>query len=175
MNLEVVIDDTLYTLNIPEPILVEAQDFFAQIDRDLQQGHTLGRDWIEAPTQEQCCQIVADRLLTALEMKKDKLGMMMAGYLLCRLPGLERVELDIQGEPQNTRFTLNASLGQSFQDRAEREISPVYAAGKQYLFASLNSNTGLWENSPAFATQEAAEAERQQRIQLRAATLGARH
>jgi hypothetical protein len=69
-------------------------------------GWQMSREWVEKPDRLQRCQIVADKLLTALECENQKLGMMMAGYILARLPGVESVELDVQGEIQNNRFNL---------------------------------------------------------------------
>jgi hypothetical protein len=69
-------------------------------------GWQMSRDWVESPTLEQRCQIVADKLLSALEKENHKVGMLMAAYILKRLPNVEAVELDVQGEIQNNSFRL---------------------------------------------------------------------
>lgn len=106
MILKLIIDDQPHEINVPDALLAEARDYFDQIDRDMDRGWQMGRDWIEAPDRIQRAQIVADRLLTAIETDNLKLGTLMAGYLLDRLPGVETVEPDIQGEIQNTRFDI---------------------------------------------------------------------
>ncbi|MBK1647748.1 hypothetical protein [Rhabdochromatium marinum] len=104
MILEAMIDEQVYSLNVPETLLTQASDLFDQLDRDMDQGWQMSRDWVAKPDRVQRGQIVANKLLTALETENDKLGRLMAGYLLARLPGLKAVELDIQGEMQNNLF-----------------------------------------------------------------------
>ncbi|EIC22854.1 hypothetical protein [Thiorhodovibrio frisius] len=107
MILEAIVDDQVFSLNVPESLLSQASEFFDQLDRDMDQGWQMSRDWVAAPDQVQRGQIVADKLLTALENENEKLGMLTAGYLLARLPGLKSVELDIQGEIQNNQFSFH--------------------------------------------------------------------
>lgn len=109
MLLKAIIDDQELSLEVPEQILEQGQPFFAKLDADMDQGWQMSREWIARPTQLERCQIVADKLLTALEKENDRLGMLMAGYLLSRLPGLETVTLDTHGEMQNTLFTVAAN------------------------------------------------------------------
>ncbi|MFP4280927.1 MAG: hypothetical protein ACLFQI_13120, partial [Halochromatium sp.] len=111
MILKAIIDEQVYTLNVPDPVIARGGDFFAQLDRDMDQGWQMSREWVEAPNRLQRCQIIADKLLTALEKENEKLGMLMAGYILTRLPGVESVELDVQGEVQNNRFRFQGAGG----------------------------------------------------------------
>jgi hypothetical protein len=106
MILKAIIDEQVYTLNVPDPVIERGEEFFSQLDRDMDQGWQMSREWVDAPNRLQRCQIVADKLLTALEKENEKLGMLMAGYILTRLPGVESVELDVQGEIQNNLFHL---------------------------------------------------------------------
>lgn len=109
MILKAIIDEQVYTLNVPDPVIERGSDFFDQLDRDMDQGWQMSREWVDAPDRLQRCQIIADKLLTALEKENEKLGMLMAGYILSRLPNVETVELDIQGEIQNNQFRFNDS------------------------------------------------------------------
>ena len=104
MFLKAIVDEQVYTLNVPEPILQQGAGFFDQLDRDMDQGWQMSREWVETPDQLQRCQIVADKLLSALEKENERLGMMMAGYILSRLPNVDAVEFDLQGEIQNNWF-----------------------------------------------------------------------
>ncbi len=106
MILKAIIDDQTYEVRVLDSLLTQAREFFDKLDRDMDGGWQMSREWVEAPDRLQRCQIVADKLLTALESENEKLAMMMAGYILSRLPGVESVELDVQGEIQNNRFTL---------------------------------------------------------------------
>lgn len=106
MILKAIIDEQVYTLNVPDPVIERGGDFFEQLDRDMDQGWQMSREWVDAPNRLQRCQIIADKLLTALEKENEKLGMLMAGYILDRLPNVESVELDLQGEVQNNQFNF---------------------------------------------------------------------
>ncbi|MBK1646909.1 hypothetical protein CKO25_20235 [Thiocapsa imhoffii] len=106
MILKAIIDDQIYELNVPNAMIAQAQPFFDQLDADMAAGWQMSREWVEQPDQLQRCQIIADKLLTAIETENQKLGLLMAGYLIARLPGVESVELDIQGEIQNNRFRI---------------------------------------------------------------------
>jgi len=64
----------------------------------------MSREWVQHPHQVERCQIVADKLLTALENENEKLSMLMAGYILSRMPDVDTVEIDIRDEMQNTQF-----------------------------------------------------------------------
>lgn len=127
MILNAIIDDQVYTLNVPDPVIERGGDFFDQLDRDMDQGWQMSREWVEAPDQMQRCQIIADKLLTALEKENEKLGMLMAGYILARLPDVEGVELDVQGEVQNNRFRFKQPTPGSPQAPALEQASPAIA------------------------------------------------
>lgn len=109
MILKAQIDDKLYELLVPDELLANAGDFFARMDADMDAGIQMNRDWIASPSLEQRCQIVADKLLTAIENENPKLGRLMAGYILTRLVNLEQVIIDTQGNPEATEFVF---LGQ---------------------------------------------------------------
>jgi hypothetical protein len=190
MILKILIDDRTHEINVPDALLAEARDYFDQIDRDMDGGWQMGRDWIEAPDRIQRAQIVADRLLTAIETDNLKLGTLMAGYLLARLPGLESVEPDIQGEIQNTRFELahqtpaataastNASkpagAGLSkleAMEQAGRDVTQVFKVGRGYRFSVFDHDTGTWMDSPLAPTEPEAERLRQEAFKARYETL----
>ena len=40
------------------------------MDQDMDAGWQMSRDWVDNPSREQRCQIVADKLLTALGKRK---------------------------------------------------------------------------------------------------------
>jgi hypothetical protein len=106
MILKAIVEDQEYSLSVPDAVVAGCEAFCTQLDRDMDGGWQMSRDWVPAPTREQRCQIVADKLLSALEKENHKVGVLMAAYLLTRLPNLELVELDVQGEMQNHSFRL---------------------------------------------------------------------
>jgi len=183
MLLKVIVDDQQLTLNVPDVIVEGATDFFDQMDRDMDGGWQMGREWVDKLTTEQRCQVVANKLLTALETENEKLGRMMAAYLLARLPQVETVEIDTSGEIQNTSFVYAAPAATATAppstasappasrmealERAGREVTKVFKVGRQYRFAVLNAATGLWEDSPAIGTEAEAEAQRELAVKRR--------
>ncbi len=175
MILNAQIEDQIYSLNVPDPLLSEAADFFAQMDQDMAKGIQLGRYWVATPNREQCCQYVANRLLTALENENHKLGRLMAAYLLDRLPPLDRVEIDTSGEADQTLFhyqtDASAQPSATAMEQAASQISQVFKAGKQWKFSVFDPNSGSWSDSPAFANETEAESARQQALQQRAGSL----
>ncbi|MGQ9659339.1 MAG: hypothetical protein ACUVQI_04565 [Thermochromatium sp.] len=186
MLLKVIIGDHTDKIEVPDRLLVEARDYFDRIDRDMDRGWQMGRDWVEAPDRLQRAQIVADRLLTAIETDNPRLGVLMAGYLLDRLPGLEAVEPDVQGEIQNTRFDMGdqcqalstdstvrpagGGVGLSklkALEQAGRELTQVFKVGHGYRFSVFDRDTGTWIEAPLVSTAQEAERLRQEAFKAR--------
>jgi hypothetical protein len=183
MLLKVIVDEQQLTLNVPDVIVEGGQDFFAQMDRDMDGGWQMGREWVDRLSVEQRCQVVANKLLTALETENDKLGRMMAAYILARLPHVESIEIDTTGEIQNTAFTYatppppaatatpDAAVPPSSRvealERAGREVTKVFKVGRQFRFAVLNPASGLWEDSPAIPDEADAEKQRELAVKRR--------
>ncbi|MGE5154441.1 MAG: hypothetical protein ACM3ST_10520 [Bdellovibrio bacteriovorus] len=185
MILKAIIDDQVYELNVPDALLHEARPFFDQLDRDMDQGWQMSREWVASPDRLQRCQIVANKLLTALETENDRLGRLMAGYILARLPGVESVELDIQGEIQNNHFNLAehrtpdeapipgataAGRGLSkleAMEQAGNDVTKVFKVGKAYRFSVFDHGRQQWVDSPLIATEPEAARLRQEAFKER--------
>ena len=104
MELNIIVDDYSMNLNLPEEYLNSSQEAFDRLDSRLEQGVQMGRDWVPNPDRRQRCQIAADKLLTALETDNEGLAMLSAGYIVSRLPGVQRVRIDNSGEISGTEF-----------------------------------------------------------------------
>ncbi|MEY6431608.1 hypothetical protein ABC977_04210 [Thioalkalicoccus limnaeus] len=186
MRLNAIVGDLVYTLEVPDTLIAEADDFFARLDRDMDHGWQMSREWVPRPTRLERCQIVADKLLTTLENEDDQLGRLMAGYILSRLPDVAAVEPDLEGEIQNTRFQFNAPqtdpapAQQAATDRTPRprtagpgldkfaamaqagqEVTQVFKVGKGYRFSVYDPASGRWLESPQFVDRNEAERLRQ--------------
>jgi hypothetical protein len=201
MILKAIIEDQEYSLNVPERVLAGCDEFCARLDADMDAGWQMSRDWVQSPTLEQRCQIVADKLLTALETENHKVGMLMAAYILKRLPNVESVELDIQGEIQNNSFHFrdapaggaDAPGGRPAADhvrptgstdtmpgglsrmqamaQAGHDVTKVFRVGKAWRFSVYDHDTGTWQESPLIATEQEAERLRQAAFRQRYAAL----
>ena len=104
MDLKVVIEDQEYTLNVPDELVRDSEDFFSSLDQELDRGRQMGREWVANPSLEDRLRIVGDRLLSALETERHDLGRMMAAYILHRAPQIERIVLATSGELQETEL-----------------------------------------------------------------------
>jgi hypothetical protein len=185
MQLKAIVDDQVYVLQIPDAFLEQARPFFDQLDRDMDQGWQMSREWVAHPDRLQRAQIVADKLLTALENENERLGRLMAGYILARLPGVVSVELDIQGEIQNNQFNLAepaaapaaempragaAGRGLSkleAMERAGNDVTKVFKVGKAYRFSVFDHELQQWVDSPLIATEPEASRLRQEAFKAR--------
>ena len=98
MILSVFVAEQTYNIEVPQFVIDEGDEFFAMLDRDMDKGYQMSRTWVENPDRVNRCQIVADRLLTALETDNQRLGMMMAGYILTRVPNVTGVRMNTEGD-----------------------------------------------------------------------------
>ncbi len=98
MILKVFLEDQTYPLEIPESMVSEAEDFFSFLDEDMKKGWQMSHIWVESPDNYQRCQIVADKLLTALNNDDKKTGVMMTAYILNRRPETTELHLSVSGD-----------------------------------------------------------------------------
>ena len=118
MILNVQIDDQLLELNVPEAFIEQAEDFFARMDADMDQGWQMSRDWVDSPNAEQRCQIAADKILTAIETENEKLLMLMAAYILRTMPGVTGINIDITGDMNETDIIMGTE--------GSRPLGPIF-------------------------------------------------
>ena len=104
MRFKVVIGEQVYAVDVPDELLREAAEFHAKLDRDMDRGWQMSRDFVERPDRLQRCQIVADKLLTSIVQQNEASAMLMAGYIALRMPGAIGVDIDASGEMQNTEL-----------------------------------------------------------------------
>ena len=104
MNITVEFDDKSYALDVPETLVNEARDFFEKLDRDMNCGWQMSRWWVPDPDQNQRCQIVADKLLTAMQANNSEFVLLMCAYILNRKPTTRRIRINTDGEIQGNEF-----------------------------------------------------------------------
>ena len=188
MILKVLIDDQLLELNVPEAFIDQAQDFFAKMDADMDRGWQVNREWVEQPDQMLRAQIAANKLFTAIENEDHNLGRLMAGYILARIPNIDSVELNPAGETRDHRINVSEQTAEmapgpapsiahagipggmnkmQAMAQAAKDVSKVFRMGRQYRFSVYNHATQSWEESPAIADKEQAEAMREHAFKTR--------
>lgn len=102
--LHVYIDDQCLPIKVPENVISEAADFYTKMDADMDKGWQMARFWVDSPDVEQRCQIVADRILGAVETENQRMATMMAGYILHKVPSVKAVCIATNGEMQETEL-----------------------------------------------------------------------
>jgi hypothetical protein len=106
MILKVVIENKTYPITVPEQIIAEGGDFFDKIDADMDKGWQMSRDWVDHPNQVQRCQIVGDKMLTAMHNDKEEMLVLLSAYVLARVPGAQELHIDTNGEMLETELVL---------------------------------------------------------------------
>ena len=104
--LNVVIDGQMYAVNVEEEDLISGSGLFSKMDIDMDKGWTLSKEFVENPNITQRCQIVGDKLLTAIEESNEPMKTMMAGYILSRVPNIMTIHIDNTGEIFETQLEL---------------------------------------------------------------------
>ncbi|MHB1950835.1 MAG: hypothetical protein ACYCQK_05105 [Acidiferrobacteraceae bacterium] len=111
MRLNVFIEDASFALDVPDDLMATAPAILDKIDRDLDRGWQMSRDYVECPDTLQRCQIVADRLLTSMTNGNKPTALLMAAYILTRAPGVTGVDINTEGEIQNTEILFGPRDG----------------------------------------------------------------
>ena len=104
MILSVTVNEQPCPVRIPDRMPEEAAGMFARMDADMDRGWQMSRTWVDHPDTVQRCQIVADRMLTAMENHNQELATMMAAYIVARVPDVREVVVDTSGDMTQTRI-----------------------------------------------------------------------
>jgi hypothetical protein len=104
MRFKVIIGEQEYAVEVPEDLLGAAREFHDKLDADMDRGWQMSREFVQHPDRLQRCQIVADKLLTGLMQGNEATAMLMASYIALRMPGVVGVDIDTEGEMQNTEL-----------------------------------------------------------------------
>ena len=105
MILKVIVDEKTIPIEVPDYMLVEAEQFFNKMDLDMDNGWQMSREWVDNPDSVQRCQIAADKILTSLHSENEKIATLMAAYILKKLPNITSVDIDTEGDITQTSFT----------------------------------------------------------------------
>ncbi|MFP5348855.1 MAG: hypothetical protein ACLGHO_03315 [Gammaproteobacteria bacterium] len=182
MQLRITVAEQTRVMPIPDGLLRDAEEFFRKMDRDMDRGWQMSREFVEQPNKLQRCQIAAHKLLGALSSGNMALATLMAGYILARLPGVSGVDIDATGEMQQTEFLYDAPAtvpapptGGAVKppskiaalERAGKEVSKVYRSGHTYRYAVLDAASGQWIESAPFETETEAEQQRLRTVKER--------
>ena len=104
LKLTIEYDDKCYSLDVPQSLVHEAQDFFEKMDGDMDAGWQMSRWWVPNPDETQRCQIVADKLFTAMTKQDEPYAILMCAYILRAKPATRRIRINTDGEIQGNEF-----------------------------------------------------------------------
>ena len=181
MQLRITVDEQTRELPVPDELMRDAEEFFGKMDRDMDGGWQMSREFVDRPNRLQRCQIVAHKLLGALSTGNMSLATLMAGYIVARLPGVSGVDIDCTGEMQQTEFSYDTTATPTpgtdntlrkapskiaALERAGKEVSKVYKVGRGYRYAVLDGDK-KWNESPPFDTESEAEQQRLRAVKER--------
>ena len=104
MHIEIVIGEDVHKVEVPKDLIDNATEVFDKFDNDLAGGWQMSRDWVPCPNTHQRCQIIADRILTAVHHKHQHFIGMACAYIIKKMPHVRRVIIDIDGDITQTQF-----------------------------------------------------------------------
>ncbi len=104
MQLNFTIDQESFTLDVPEGIMQEAQEFISDTDLEFNKGLQLGRHWIDQPSDEQRCQLAANKIVNAMHQENIRMVYLMSAYILAKLPGVKMVTVNSDYEVDEIDF-----------------------------------------------------------------------
>lgn len=105
MILKIILDEKIIAIEVPDDMLPGAEEFFNQMDMDMDAGWQMSRTWVQNPNNIQRCQIAADRILTSIHTDNEKMATLMAAYILKKLPNIACVDIDTEGDMTQTTFS----------------------------------------------------------------------
>ena len=106
MNFNITIDEESYTLEVSDAIMKELQGTIKDMDADFDKGARIGRYWIEMPSDEQRCQLAADKVVSAVHQQNVRMFYQMAAYILTKLPTLKMATVSSDFEVSDIHFEI---------------------------------------------------------------------
>ncbi|MGB5708006.1 MAG: hypothetical protein WBM41_14395 [Arenicellales bacterium] len=104
LTLFVLVAEEQRLISVDQAMLDDAYPLLEKIDQDMDNGWRLGRRFVHSPSTLERCQVAANRLLTALHTQNQASMTLMAAYILRRLPGVKTVNINSEGEANETMF-----------------------------------------------------------------------
>lgn len=93
MKFEIYIENDTIPVEIDNEIITGARPVFEKMDADMDHGMQMHRVWVQDLNAEQRCQVVGDKILTAIEGENQNLLKMMSAYILYKVPGIKGIRI----------------------------------------------------------------------------------
>jgi hypothetical protein len=98
--------EALFEYDRTKPLAENQRQYLDRMDRQMDEGITLGAEKIIKPDQQQRAQFVAFTLLTAIEQDNDAVIAAMNSYLAVRYPDLKQIKADTDKNNRKVMFDL---------------------------------------------------------------------
>jgi hypothetical protein len=106
MEFDVFFEEEHLRIEVDERDIQQGLPFFARMDEDMDIGRRMGPEYVHDPDITQRCQIVAERLMLAIEDRNETLARAMAAYIVWRIPNIRELHIDTSGEPLLTEIVV---------------------------------------------------------------------
>ena len=104
MQFDVYIEEGHQTIQVDPQDIESGKPMFDAMDKDMDGGWRMGPEYVHDPDITQRVQIVAERLMLALEGRNQNLQTAMAAYIVYRIPNIREIYIDTSGEPLLTEI-----------------------------------------------------------------------
>lgn len=98
--------EALFEYDRTRPLPENQQQYLDRMDRQMDDGITLGNEAIAKPDQQQRAQFVAFTLITAIQQDNEAVIAAMNSYLAVRYPDLKQVKADTDQNSNKVMFDL---------------------------------------------------------------------
>jgi len=106
MLLNVLVHGKSVSVDVPDIMLTDAKDFFKKMDKDMDKGWQMSRIWVDELNSEQRCQVVGDKILSAIENENKNMLIMMSAYVLYKVPGSTAIRISEDGDITETEIIV---------------------------------------------------------------------
>ena len=104
MQFEIYFEEEHFAVEVDEQDITNGQPFFSQMDKEMDGGCRMGPEFIHEPDIMQRSQVVAERLMLAIEQRNETMARAMASYIAWRIPNIRELHVDTTGEPLLTEI-----------------------------------------------------------------------
>ncbi|TNF94347.1 MAG: hypothetical protein EP297_12020 [Gammaproteobacteria bacterium] len=104
MEINVYFDEEHHVVMVDPDDITAGHTMFQTMDKDMDYGWRMGPEFIEHPDPVQRAQIVANRLMIALESQNESMIKAMSAYIAAKIPNIRELHIDTTGEPLLTEI-----------------------------------------------------------------------
>lgn len=104
MDFNVFIEESRYRISVAPQDIASGHEMFHIMDQDMDGGWRLGPEFVHHPDHVQRVQIVAERLMLAMEARNTALQAAMAAYIVRTIPDISELHIDTTGDPSLTEI-----------------------------------------------------------------------